>query len=63
MGPHAASRPLTLSEQADELEEKMMNELNDKDRHQIGAVQHWRTANLIISAAPSCRRVIRASIS
>src|SRR5437899_12782086 len=30
MGPHAASRPLTLSEQADELEEKMMNELNDK---------------------------------
>src|SRR5215831_3485511 len=29
-GPHAASRPLTLSEQADELEEKMMNELNDK---------------------------------
>ena len=30
MGPHAASKPLTLSEQADELEEKMMNELNDK---------------------------------
>jgi hypothetical protein len=30
MGPHAASRPLTLSEQADELEERMMNELNDK---------------------------------
>src|SRR5258708_22692438 len=30
MGPHAASRPLSLSEQADELEEKMMNELNDK---------------------------------
>ena len=30
MGPHVASRPLTLSEQADELEEKMMNELNDK---------------------------------
>ena len=31
MGPHpAASRPLTLSEQADELEERMMEELNDK---------------------------------
>ena len=31
MGPHAAaSRPLTLSEQADELEERMMQELNDK---------------------------------
>src|SRR4029453_13397532 len=30
MGPHAASRPLTLSEQADELEHKMMEELNDK---------------------------------
>src|SRR6476619_390073 len=30
MGPHAASRPLSLSEQADELEERMMNELNDK---------------------------------
>src|SRR3954454_9576291 len=31
MGPHAAaSRPLSLSEQADELEERMMEELNDK---------------------------------
>ena len=31
MGPHAAaSRPMTLSEQADELEEQMMHELNDK---------------------------------
>ena len=30
MGPHAASRPLTLSEQADELEERMMAELNEK---------------------------------
>ena len=30
MGPQAASRPLTLSEQADELEEQMMEELNDK---------------------------------
>ena len=31
MGPHAAaSRPMTLSEQADELEEQMMQELNDK---------------------------------
>ena len=31
MGPHAAaSRPLTPSEQADELEERMMEELNDK---------------------------------
>src|SRR5258708_22737334 len=30
MGPHAASRPVTLWEQADEIEEKMMNELNDK---------------------------------
>ena len=29
MGPHAA-RPMTLSEQADELEEQMMEELNDK---------------------------------
>src|SRR6516165_10528988 len=29
-GPHAASKPLTLSEQADELEEKLMHELNDK---------------------------------
>ena len=31
MGPHAAaSRPMTLSEQADELEERMMEDLNDK---------------------------------
>ena len=30
MGPHAAARPMTLSEQADELEEQMMEELNDK---------------------------------
>src|SRR3977135_4264638 len=31
MGPHApASRPMTLSEQADDLEEHMMEELNDK---------------------------------
>jgi len=30
MGPHAASTPLTLAEQADELEHKMMEELNDK---------------------------------
>src|SRR5262245_12966926 len=30
MGPHAASRPLTLSEQADAPEDRMMNELNDK---------------------------------
>jgi hypothetical protein len=30
MGPQAASRPLTLSEQADELEERMMAELNEK---------------------------------
>jgi hypothetical protein len=30
MGPQAASRPLTLSEQADELEERMMKELDEK---------------------------------
>ena len=31
IGPHAAaSRPPTLSERADELEEQMMDELNDK---------------------------------
>ena len=30
MGPHAASRPLTLSEQADELEEKMMHDLSER---------------------------------
>ncbi len=30
MGPHAASKPMTLSEQADELEEQMMHDLNAK---------------------------------
>ena len=30
MGPQAVSRPKTLAEQADELEERMMHELNDK---------------------------------
>ena len=30
MGPQAASRPLTMSEQADELEERMMHELSEK---------------------------------
>ncbi|HEY7663847.1 MAG TPA: HD domain-containing protein [Xanthobacteraceae bacterium] len=30
MGPQAASRPLTLSERADDLEERMMRELDDK---------------------------------
>src|SRR6058998_956933 len=30
MGPQAASQPITLSEQADELEERMMQELNEK---------------------------------
>ena len=30
MGPQAAPKPLSLSEQADELEEQMMQELNDK---------------------------------
>src|SRR5208337_1623253 len=30
MGPQAASRPMTLSERADELEERMMHELNEK---------------------------------
>ena len=30
MAHEAATRPLTLSEQADELEEQMMHELNEK---------------------------------
>src|SRR5262245_8647047 len=30
MGPQAGARPLTMSEQADELEERMMHELSEK---------------------------------
>jgi hypothetical protein len=52
MGPQAASRPMTLSERADELEEQMMHELDAKIAAKIA------TKSLLFNLADGTREMI-----
>ena len=64
MGPHAAaSRPMTLSEQADELEEQMMEELNDKIATKSVLFSAGRRQGRHGERRPAAWRRTRASIS
>jgi len=62
MAHEAAARPLTLSEQADELEERMMHDLSEKIATK-SVLFNMADGKVEIEAVPRCRLRIRASIS